>query len=251
MHSYNLMLHAIDQEFERVIDLGVGLGEHARAFIATGSLVTGVDVRECHRDMVDHSLYKHVQCPIESLGFEEDDKPYDMVWCSHTLEHMPNVQFALRQMDGFLKEDGWLYISVPSGSQDRLHVGHLTLWSPALLIYNLICAGWDCSDALWYTNNQTIGLCVKKKQIADMTWRTGLPVEALEMNKYAPVNLKHEHGAWIANNWPWETGKRVIDPPMVTAGVQETNLPPQVQLAFGPNPKLREGYERGVSTNKL
>jgi len=241
MHSYNLMLHAVAQKFERVLDLGVGMGEHAKAFIATGSQVTGVDVRESPHE---HDLYRHVQHPIENMGFEENDKPYDMVWCSHTLEHMPNVQFALRQMDGFLKEGGWLYLAVPSGPQDRLHIGHLTLWTPALLMYNLICAGWDCSEAFWYTNNQTIGLCMKKKQIADMSWRTGLPGEVNDVNKYTPVHLRHEHGAWLANNWPWETGKRVLDPPNVTIGAQDSNLPPQVQLAFGPNPELRKGYER-------
>lgn len=36
---------------------------------------------------------------------------------------------------------------------------------------------------------------------------------------------------------------RVMDPPLVTSGVIRSNLPPQVQLAYGPNPELRKGYE--------
>ena len=40
---------------------------------------------------------------------------------------------------------------------------------------------------------------------------------------------------------------RVMDPPLVTSGVIRSNLPPQVQLAYGPNPELRKepGNEKG------
>jgi len=242
MHGINLLKYALTKDPERVLDLGVGGGTHAKALIGIGASVTGVDVRDAPHE---HERYTHIQSPIETLEREDDAELFDMVWCCHTLEHMPNVQFALRQMFDFLKDDGWLFLGVPSCPQDRLHIGHLTLWTPALLVYNLICAGWDCSDAQWYTCNQTIGLCVQKKAIEDMSWRTGLPNEVNDVNKYSPIRMLHEYGTWWDNNWPVETRGRVIDPPMVTAGVQESNLPPKVQLAFGPNPKLRVGYEQG------
>jgi len=242
MHGLNLLEYALEKEPKTVLDLGVGNGVHAKAFIGRGAHVTGVDVRQAPHE---HERYTHVEMPIELMDMEDDFEPYDMVFCSHTLEHLPNVQLALVSMSNYLKDDGWLCLAVPSGPQDRLHIGHLTLWTPALLVYNLICAGWDCSDAEWYTSNQTIGLIMQKKRIEDMTWRTGLPNEVNSVNEFTPVRLLHEHGAWWANNWPVETMGRVIDPPMVTAGVQDSNLPPSVQLAYGPNPKLREGYDNG------
>jgi len=246
MRAVNLLTHALTKNPKRVLDLGVGRGHHSKAFIANGAEVVGVDVNDAPHK---HDKYNHVQLPIEMLETKEGAEKYDLIWCCHTLEHLPNVQAALVNMSSWLKDDGWLYIAVPSDSQERLHIGHLTLWTPAHLVYNLICAGWDCKEALWYTSYVTIGLCVQKKRIKDMTWRTGGPSEEKALNDYTPVPMGHDFGAWWANNWPVDipTG-RVTDPPQVTAGVYRTNLPPRVQLAYGPNPSLRK--EPGILTSK-
>ena len=237
MHGLELLKHALKKEPELVLDMGVGRGGHAKAFIANGAKVVGVDVKLSPHE---HKDYTHIQSAIERLEPQEDAEPFDIIWCCHTLEHLPNVQMFLRQIVPLLKDDGWLYIAVPSSSQDRIHIGHLTLWTPALLVYNLICAGWDCSDAEWYTRDQTIGLCMQKNLIEDMTWRTGTPAEEGFVNEYTPIPMRHESGAWWENNWPVKTMGRVIDPPLVTVGLTKSNLPPEVQLAFGPNPNLRK-----------
>ena len=57
-------------------------------------------------------------------------------------------------------------------------------------------------------------------------------------------------GAWWGNNWHEETEDRVADPPGVTAGFGVTNLPPEVQLAFGPNPNLRKPPGKGLEVVK-
>lgn len=250
MHGINLLRHAIAHRAPRVLDVGVGPGTHARAFLGAGSHVTGVDIQPspfewddmCEAKMLPN--YTHVHQAVELLEHEEGAEPFDLIWSCHVLEHIPNVQNHLVQLHDYLKDDGWLYIAVPTNSQDRLHVGHLTIWTPALLIYNLICAGWDCSDAKWYTSYATIGLCMQHKPIKDMSWRTAMPGEEVDMNEYTPIPLRHEHGAWVANNWHEELPGRVSDPPFATAGLYQTDIPPKVQLAFGPNPKLREGYEK-------
>lgn len=249
MHGINLLRHALEQKPETVLDIGVGPGIHARAFLGTGAKVTGVDIRPDPFEAWDalndpHFLknYTHVHNAMELIEKKEDSEPFDLVWSCHVLEHVPNVHEFLVQIHDYLKDDGWLYIAVPVNAQDRLHIGHLSIWTPALLIYNLICAGWDCSDAKWYTSYQTIGLCVQKKIIEDMSWRTAMPAEEYDMNAYSPVPMLHEYGAWLENNWHEELPGRNVDPPMVTVGGYKTNLPPKTQLACGPNPKLREGY---------
>ena len=184
MSRIDLLRHAITRQPKTVLDLGVGDGAHAKAFMSYGAKVVGVDVKDPPHV---HEQYSHSQLPVEFLEPAESAEPYDMVWCSHLLQHLPNVQAFLVQIEPFLKDDGWLYIAVPSSSQDRLHVGHLTLWTPALLVYNLICAGWDCSKAEWYTSYDTIGLCVQKKRIEDMSWRTGTIEEISVLNEYSPV----------------------------------------------------------------
>lgn len=241
MSKTRLLEHALTQSPGTVLDLGVGSGWAAKAFIAYGASVAGIDVKDPPHE---HERYTHTQMAVELIEPQEEFDRVDMIWCSHLLQLLPNVQAFLVQIEALLKDDGWLYIAVPSSPQNRFRVGHLTLWTPALLIYNLICAGYDCKDAQWFTSYDTIGLCVKKKRIEDMSWRTGTEEELVSLNEYAPAPLKNEHGAWWANKWPTETPGRVIDPPLVTSGVIRTNLQPSAQLAFGPNPKLREGYER-------
>lgn len=239
VRSVRLLKAAISKQPETVLDIATGPGMHAVSFIATGSKVTGVDVSPPE---VIHKNYEHIASPYEKLDL--DDRQFDMVFSCHTLEHIPNVQHFLVALRGWLKDDGWLAISVPPSLQNRLHIGHLTLWTPAHLIYNLICAGWDCKLAKWYTEYCTIGLMVRKTKDIDLAGRTALPSESVWLQEYAPRTMGHNCGAWFGNNWPDETTPRVPDPPSVTVGLKNTDLPPEIQLAYGPNPQLRVGYER-------
>ena len=235
MRANSLLRQALTYHPDEVLDIGVGRGDHAIAFIANGAKVVGVDLRPAN---IEHKHYEHHQDPYEEL---ELDKQFDMVWCSHTLEHIPNVQNFLLKLRGWLKPEGFLCMAVPTDRQRRFHISHLTLWTPAHLAYNLICAGWDCSDAIWYTEYLTIGLIIQKTDDLDLDWRTAMPDEQHFINQFMPIEVSHEDGAWWGNNWPEEldTG-RVSDPPLVTIGASQTNLKPEIQLAYGPNPKLRK-----------
>ncbi len=240
MRATDLLVEALKVGAKTVLDVGVGTGAHAKAFIGSGAKVTGID--PTHSDM-EHENYTHIHDAYENVDMDGEER-FDLIWCSHTLEHIPNVQHFLYKLQGWLKPGGWLFIAVPSDRQARLHVGHLTLWTPAHLAYNLVCAGWDCKDVIWYTGYLSIGMVVQNNKI-DTEWRTSMPAEVIELNQYMPITIQHNDGAWWGNNWPVEIPyERCSDPPLVTIGVTKTNLPPQTQLAYGPNPKLRVGYER-------
>ena len=241
MRANALLEEALKVGAETVLDVGVGRGDHAKAFIGQKSRVTGIDPRPANKDLDEHKYYTHIQDPYEKV---EIDELFDMVWCSHTLEHIPNVQHFLITLQSWLKPGGWLFVGVPTDRQQRIHVGHLTLWTPAHLAYNLVCAGWDCSEAIWYTDDLTIGMVVQRKEVIDLSWRTSLPGEIAHLNQYLPKKIRHNDGAWWGNNWPVETSERVSDPPLVTLGIEKTNLPPATLLDYGPNPDLRKGYER-------
>ncbi len=241
MRAVDLLRLAIETKQESVLDVGSGLGEHSMAFISGGAKrVVGLDPSFTG---IEHECYEHVHDPYELADF--GDEQFDVVFTSHVLEHIPNIQHFLIHLQKWVKPGGYLAIAAPTSRQNRLHVGHLSVWTPAHMMYNLVCAGWDCSDALWYTSYLTIGILVQNKGPIDLSWRTSLPGEYIELNKYMPKEVYHEDGAWWGNNWPVDVySVRVTDPPMVTMGVQKTNMAPEVQLAYGPNPKLREGYER-------
>jgi SAM-dependent methyltransferase len=242
MSKVRLLKHALERNPGYVLDIGTGNGWAAKAFIGNGARVVGIDVKDPPHV---HENYTHVQMAFEMLEPQEDAEKYDLVWCSNVLESIPNVQAFLLQVASLLKEGGWLYLAVPTLLQDRIHIGNLTVWSPAHLVYNLICAGYDCSDAEWYTEYETIAICIPNKRIEDMTWRTGDRWEEPIVNKYSPAKMGHDHGSWWANRWPEETKGRVVDPPLVTVGEHRTNLPPEVQLAYGPNPALRKPPKGG------
>jgi SAM-dependent methyltransferase len=236
MRAVRLLEYALTKKPETVLDVGSGNGDHALAFLGQGAKVTGIDVRDSR---ITNANYEYIQSPYEKINLE--DRRFDMVWCSHTLEHVPNAQHFLIWMRRWLKEDGWLAIAVPTSRQNRLHIGHLSLWTPAHLVYNLVCAGWDCKHAQWYTEYLTIGLIVQKGPDIDLSWRTSLPAEIFGLNQFTPISVHHEDGAWWGNRWPEEfEASRIQDPPTVTIGTARTTLPPQVQLAYGPNPSLRK-----------
>jgi len=239
VRANSLLRQALTLNPETVLDVGGAGSDHAIAFISNGAKDLSIDPR--HTDLT-HKNYQHEQSPYEEVDLEDK---FDVVWCSHVLEHIPNVQHFLVTLYGWLKDDGYLCIAVPPDRQRRLHVGHLTLWTPAHLAYNLVCAGYDCKDAIWYTEYLSIGMMVQKKPCIDLSWRTGLPNELSNLNLYMPKVIRHEDGAWWGNNWPEELeAYRASDPPCVTIGASKTNLPPDIQLAFGPNPELRDKYKR-------
>ena len=241
MRAVRLLEYAISKEPKKVLDIAVGKGNHARGFICQGAQVTGLDLTEAP---IVHPLYDHIQSPYETADI--GDRQWDMIWCCHTLEHIPNVQHFLVHLRKWLKDDGWLVISVPTQRQNRIHIGHLTLWSPALLIYNLVCSGWDCKEAKWYTESNTVGLIVQKKDEVDDEGHTSLPSEATWFNKYTPLLINHCDAAWLPNNWHEDTLYRDPDPPHITIGTRTSTLPPLDSRPFGPNPGFRK--EPGITS---
>lgn len=188
-----------------MVDCAVGLGQHAMAFLSKGKSVIGVDVSP---PSIEHEKYRHVRASFESVDVE-----CDIVWSCHTLEHVNNVGLMLVKFREWLKPGGWLALSVPSGAQEFLHVGHLSLWTPAHLLYNLIANGWDCRKAQWYTEYCSVAVLLQKTDDIDFSGRTAMPSEIGWLNRYMPVEIKHEGNAWLCNNWPDETEPRALRPP--------------------------------------
>lgn len=89
---------------------------------------------------------------------------YDAVWCAHCLEHQRNVGAFLDKIHGELKEGGLLCITVPP-LKHNIVGGHLSLWNAGLLLYNLILARFDCSQAHVIVDGYNISALLKKRTI--------------------------------------------------------------------------------------
>lgn len=121
-------------DIKNVLDVGSGAGEHANVMRAHGLRVTTVSLEEPANHLCDY------------VGNRCVPSGFDAIWACHVLEHQPNVNAFLRQCYRDLKRGGLLAVTVPP-HKPNIVGGHLTTWNAGLLLYNLIIAGFDCSEA--------------------------------------------------------------------------------------------------------
>lgn len=162
-----------DYEFSTLLDVGSGQGLHARAFVAAGKEVTAIDYgksiyAEKHEDgggfdVVWGDIHTH-----------EFNQKFDCVWASHVLEHQINPGIFLQRLASLLKEGGVIAITVPP-LKHKIVGGHVTLWNPGLLLYQMILAGIDCSEAaiLQYGYNISVIARVKTIELPELVYDNG------------------------------------------------------------------------------
>ncbi len=141
--------------FETVLDVGCGDGGHARHFAAHGKRVTTVSF-EPYGDHRPDFVGDFMDFPV--------DTRFDVVWCSHALEHQANVRQFLQRLVDCARPGGLLAITVPP-ARPYIVGGHLTVWNTGLLLYNLIAAGIDCREARVKVYGYNISLIVPVHRI--------------------------------------------------------------------------------------
>lgn len=132
--------------FHTVLDIGSGGGEHSELFRKLGKKVTSIDIRTTDQDYMTTTVEKH-----------------DCAWCCHVLEHQTNIGLFLQKISNDVVDDGIICITVPP-AKDQIVGGHLSIWNAGLLIYNLVMAGIDCSDAMVKTYGYNVSVIVKNKR---------------------------------------------------------------------------------------
>lgn len=137
-------------DFDTVIDIGSGAGEHAQVLRDAGKTVTTVSLEE----------------PADIIGdFMGVLFPYnvDCIWASHVLEHQRNPGAFLERCFAILNWEGILAVTVPPAKHNIVG-GHVNLYNAGLLLYQLILAGFDCSEASVKSYGYNISVVVKKKK---------------------------------------------------------------------------------------
>lgn len=109
-----LVLRLVPDSASTVLDLGCGAGDNARHLSSKGMLVDGITLspdeakfasRYCQNVYV-HNLEQGV--PPNLRG------PYDIVICSHVLEHLCFPSALLRSIKGVLAENGSVIVAIPN-----------------------------------------------------------------------------------------------------------------------------------------
>ena len=139
-------------EFETVLDIGSHAGNVARVFAHLGKKVTTCEISPGYE--ADYKGdYLEVQFPSQ----------FDAIWCSQTLEHQRNVGLFLTKIFDDLREGGVLALTVPYEVSSTLSFGHCNHFTPLLLIYQLVMAGFCCRDICLCRYDGNIGIVLRKK----------------------------------------------------------------------------------------
>ena len=124
----------IKEIYNNCLDIGSGDGQHSRILAKAGLKVYQVDKYS------ETSQYKD---DFLKVNF---DQKFDVVFCSHVIEHQRNVGLFLDKIFDILSDNGILIISAPKHPPERFVSGHLNCFIFPYFIQHLIHAGFDCNN---------------------------------------------------------------------------------------------------------
>ncbi|MEM7776459.1 MAG: methyltransferase domain-containing protein [Pseudomonadota bacterium] len=176
------------KDVSTVLDIGAGAGHQAAIMRNAGKSVTCISLCEPTDILVDY------------LNFAAA-RHYDGIWASHVLEHQPNVGLFLKKCFSDLRDSGVLAVSVPPMKHNVVG-GHLALWNAGLLIYNLVIAGFDCSEARVGSYDYDISVIVRKKAATlppDLQYDAG---DIEKISHFFPVAVRQDFDGRLPDiNW--------------------------------------------------
>jgi 2-dehydro-3-deoxyphosphooctonate aldolase (KDO 8-P synthase) len=194
MRGYKILEKFLKLNFNTVLDIGAGALVHTNEFIKSGKIIDICDYgNSCYFNNKDEIILNKIRNKyIGDFNKIEFVEKYDAIWCSHILEHQLNVGLFLTKIKSLLKEGGYLGIVVPP-RKPFIVGGHVTLWNAGLLLYNLVLAGFDCSEECYIKQyDYNIGIIIKYKPIEKMPENLSMDKGDIELlSKYFPFDVKH------------------------------------------------------------
>ena len=190
-----------DYNFQTVIDIGSGAGDHAKILHKYQKKVTALDFGTSIYAQKKGNNYDEIEhIEIDFFAYKPSHK-FDCVWASHVLEHQGNPGMFINRCTQLVKENGILAITVPPMEQ-RVLGGHLTNWNAGLLIYNLVLNGIDCSECsiMSYGYNISVIVSNRKRPSVDLTYDNG---DITRLLQYFPECIKTEPFDGRIRNWNW------------------------------------------------
>ncbi len=130
-----------DFEHQSVLDIGCGQGIQGKIMQDYGKKVTGITIS--NEDGYDGRCLNHV-IHGDFLKLDLKEK-YDIVWVSHILEHIVDIDGFLKKMKGVIADEGCVAITVPR--ETTILLPHIHTFSAGRLLRYMVCAGYDCKNA--------------------------------------------------------------------------------------------------------
>lgn len=163
--GYEAMQYLLENEsFNTVLDVGCGEGIHSNIFYENGKEVTAIDYGGSSYFKKGESSDVKWKRVVGDVNKYEFDRQFDCIWCSHVLEHQLNPHDFLVRLHDLCRVGGVIAITVPP-MKTSIVSGHVSLWNAGMLLYRLVLAGFDCSDAHVKTYDYDVSVIVRKRSI--------------------------------------------------------------------------------------
>lgn len=187
--------------WKRCLDIGSGYNaEHAEIMRDLGRVCDATDI-SIEDKFRDGTFGWNIRADFFTQASAFGTAQYDAVWCSHFLEHVPNVDKTLFSIKKILKPGGVLCVTVPPLKHEIVG-GHVNLFNPGLLLYRLVLAGFDCSKARVGVYDYNISVLIERVshcRPGDLRNDSG-DIEALA--KHFPMPVKQGFDGNTGNiNW--------------------------------------------------
>ena len=97
----------------RLLDIGPGKGFYTRYFLRRGFQVSCLDIDPSLRASFEAlgCEFRVADARAEKLPYE--DETFDVVWCSHVIEHLPNPLHFLEELRRSVKIGGFVILRTP------------------------------------------------------------------------------------------------------------------------------------------
>jgi len=132
----------------RILDVGAGGGEFVALAQSQGYVAEGVEPGAAYAEYARRRYGVKINAaPFLQVDF--GDQVFDMVTCSHALEHMRDPLAALKKMHSLLAPDGRVHIWVPDLAKAGnwpyrcFHPGHLHGFTRETLLMMMAKAGFE------------------------------------------------------------------------------------------------------------
>lgn len=107
--SYNYVKQFLHNKNSNILEIGCGAGGILKYYNNMGYDTKGLDYDD---DQLNYGISQGLD--LENLNKYSSQNKYDLVILSHVLEHMSEPEREIKKAKEFLKENGYLYIEVPS-----------------------------------------------------------------------------------------------------------------------------------------
>lgn len=143
------LINSFQKQKGTLLDIGAGTGDFLFAAKQKGWIVTGIEPNTKAREK---AISKGINFVETSLNLPE--KSFDIITMWHVLEHVPDIESQIKELNRLLKPTGTLIVAVPNfNSFDAKHYGEF--W-----------AAYDVPRHLWHFSNTSIIKLFDKEQIS-------------------------------------------------------------------------------------